>query len=66
MGDRMTPDTESIDFRPTEVDHQVARPLGVDCIHGSVFPKHNTDPDIHVYWYDEHTVILRQKHGDQL
>jgi hydroxyacylglutathione hydrolase len=44
----------------------VARPLGVDCIHGSVLAKHNTDPDIHVYWYDEHTVILRQKHGDQL
>ena len=22
--------------------------------------KHNTDPDIQVHWYDEHTVILRQ------
>jgi hydroxyacylglutathione hydrolase len=25
-----------------------------------VSAKHNTDPDIQVHWYDEHTVILRQ------
>jgi hydroxyacylglutathione hydrolase len=55
----MTPDAESIDFRPVEAD-LVARPLGVHWIHGSVSAKHNTDSDIQVHWYDEHTVILRQ------
>ena len=59
MGDRMTYDAESIDFRPVRAK-QVARPLGVHWIHGSVSAKHNTDPDIQVHWYDEHTVILRQ------
>jgi hypothetical protein len=59
MGD-LTPDAESIDFRPVGAEHRVARPLGVDWIHGSVSAKHNTDPDIQVHWYDEHTVILRQ------
>jgi glyoxylase-like metal-dependent hydrolase (beta-lactamase superfamily II) len=29
-------------------------------IHGSPSAKHNTDPDIQVHPYDEHTVILRQ------
>jgi hydroxyacylglutathione hydrolase len=28
--------------------------------HGSVSPKHNTDPDIQVHAYNEHTFILRQ------
>ncbi len=55
----MTPDAESIDFRPLAAEH-VARPIGVHWIHGSVSAKHNTDPDIQVHWYDEHTVILRQ------
>jgi glyoxylase-like metal-dependent hydrolase (beta-lactamase superfamily II) len=55
----MTPAAESIDFRPVGAD-LVARPLGVHWIHGSVSAKHNTDPDIQVHWYDEHTVILRQ------
>ena len=59
MGDRLTPDAESIHFRPLEAENQV-RPLGVDWIHGSVSAKHNTDPDVQVHWYDEHTVILRQ------
>ena len=36
------------------------RPLGVRWIHGSVSAKHNTDPEIQVHRYDEHTVILRQ------
>ena len=36
------------------------RPLHVQWIHGSPSAKHNTDPDIQVYAYDEHTVILRQ------
>lgn len=34
--------------------------LGVRWIHGSPSAKHNTDPDIQVHAYDEHTVILRQ------
>ena len=34
--------------------------LDVQWIHGSVSAKHNKDPDIQVYYYDEHTVILRQ------
>ncbi|MFG2841889.1 MBL fold metallo-hydrolase [Kitasatospora sp. NPDC048296] len=38
----------------------IARPLDVRWIHGSPSAKHNTDPDIQVHEYDEHTVILRQ------
>ena len=34
--------------------------LDVQWIHGSVSPKHNTDPDIQIHFYNEHTVILRQ------
>jgi hydroxyacylglutathione hydrolase len=34
--------------------------LDVRWIHGSVSPKHNTDPDIQVHFYNEHTVIMRQ------
>ncbi|GGQ60726.1 MBL fold metallo-hydrolase [Kitasatospora griseola] len=37
-----------------------ARPLDVSWHHGSPSAKHNTDPDLQVYAYDEHTVILRQ------
>jgi len=37
-----------------------AEPLGVDWIHGSPSAKHNTDPDLQVHWYDQHTVLLRQ------
>ena len=33
---------------------------GVKWIHGSESPKHNTDPDIQVHHYNEHTKILRQ------
>ncbi|WP_214317755.1 MBL fold metallo-hydrolase [Nonomuraea sediminis] len=41
---------------------QVASPQGLDVrwIHGSPSAKHNTDPDIQVHAYDEHTFILRQ------
>jgi glyoxylase-like metal-dependent hydrolase (beta-lactamase superfamily II) len=53
------PDPESTDFRP-DVLELPAGPLGVAWIHGSVSAKHNTDPDIQVHWYDQHTVILRQ------
>ena len=34
--------------------------LDVAWIHGSVSAKHNSDPDIQVHAYDEHTFILRQ------
>ncbi|MGV9770615.1 MBL fold metallo-hydrolase [Streptosporangium sp. NPDC003464] len=34
--------------------------LDVRWIHGSPSAKHNTDPDIQVHAYDEHTFILRQ------
>ena len=36
------------------------RALDVRWIHGSPSAKHNTDPDIQVYEYDEHTFVLRQ------
>lgn len=34
--------------------------LDVRWIHGSISPKHNTDPDIQVHFYNEHTIIMRQ------
>ncbi len=49
--------TSVIDFgsaRPTP------RALEVDWIHGSPSAKHNTDPEIQVHAYDEHTFLLRQ------
>ncbi|MFB7617940.1 MBL fold metallo-hydrolase [Kitasatospora sp. NPDC056181] len=36
------------------------RSLDVRWIHGSESAKHNTDPELQVHHYDEHTVILRQ------
>nr|WP_231706373.1 MBL fold metallo-hydrolase [Arthrobacter sp. zg-Y40] len=38
----------------------VARPLPTRWIHGSESSKHNADPDVQVYWYDDNTVVLRQ------
>lgn len=40
----------------------MARPgdLNVSWIHGSESAKHNTDPEIQVHAYDEHTFVLRQ------
>jgi hydroxyacylglutathione hydrolase len=38
----------------------VPRGLDVRWIHGSESAKHNTDPEIQVHAYDEHTFILRQ------
>ena len=46
-----------LDFAP---DEPAGRPIEVTWIHGSPSAKHNTDPDIQVYRYDPHTVILRQ------
>jgi hydroxyacylglutathione hydrolase len=34
--------------------------LDVNWHHGSISPKHNTDPDIQIHAYNEHTFILRQ------
>jgi glyoxylase-like metal-dependent hydrolase (beta-lactamase superfamily II) len=53
----MTSRSEQIDFTAQE-----PKPgnLPVSWIHGSPSAKHNTDPDIQVHWYDDHTVILRQ------
>jgi glyoxylase-like metal-dependent hydrolase (beta-lactamase superfamily II) len=46
-----------LDLAPEE---PVARAIDVTWIHGSPSAKHNTDPDIQVYRYDAHTVIMRQ------
>jgi hydroxyacylglutathione hydrolase len=48
---------ETVDFT-TAVP--TARELDVRWIHGSPSAKHNTDPDIQIHDYDEHTFILRQ------
>lgn len=47
--------------QPVDFTAPVAgRSLDVRWIHGSESAKHNTDPEIQVHHYDEHTVILRQ------
>lgn len=38
---------------PAQLDH-------VKWIHGSVSAKHNTDPDLQVHRYNDHTIIMRQ------
>ena len=53
----MSPRAQMIDFSTGAAQ---VRPLDVQWIHGSPSAKHNTDPDIQVHAYDEHTVILRQ------
>ncbi|MGW2741280.1 MBL fold metallo-hydrolase [Streptomyces sp. NPDC001450] len=53
----MNTGTHLIDFTNSPPQ---ARPLDVRWIHGSPSAKHNTDPDIQVHAYDEHTFILRQ------
>jgi len=46
---------------PTEFrDGAAVANLDVAWIHGSPAPKYNTDPDIQVHAYDEHTYVLRQ------
>lgn len=48
---------------PEGTDFATPRPegnLNVRWIHGSISAKHNTDPDIQVHAYNEHTYILRQ------
>jgi hydroxyacylglutathione hydrolase len=56
----VTPDPESTGLRPPAPQVPGRRPLGIRWIHGSVSAKHNTDPEIQVHQYDEHTLILRQ------
>lgn len=46
-----------IDFA---LDTPASGSLDVQWIHGSVSAKHNTDPEIQVHAYNEHTYILRQ------
>jgi glyoxylase-like metal-dependent hydrolase (beta-lactamase superfamily II) len=41
-------------------DGTAAGNLDVSWIHGSAAAKYNTDPDIQVHAYDEHTYVLRQ------
>ena len=48
---------ESINFI---LDCPALGDLNVRWIHGSISAKHNTDPDIQVHAYNEHTYILRQ------
>ncbi|MCG6494055.1 MBL fold metallo-hydrolase [Kitasatospora sp. A2-31] len=55
----MTPDPRPIDFTDVSA-HLAGRSLDVRWIHGSESAKHNTDPELQVHRYDEHTVILRQ------
>ncbi len=52
----------TVDFEPIDFNGAEAAPgsLEVTWIHGSVSAKHNTDPDIQVHAYNEHTYILRQ------
>lgn len=51
-------ETDKIDF--TVVSEAAPGSLDVKWIHGSVSAKHNSDPDIQVHVYNEHTIILRQ------
>jgi glyoxylase-like metal-dependent hydrolase (beta-lactamase superfamily II) len=53
----MSSDTRLIDFTSGV---PVPGSLDVRWIHGSPSAKHNTDPDIQVHAYAEHTLVLRQ------
>jgi glyoxylase-like metal-dependent hydrolase (beta-lactamase superfamily II) len=48
--------------QPVDFGSAMPRPHALDVrwIHGSPSAKHNTDPDIQTYAYDEHTFVLRQ------
>lgn len=56
--------TRSIDYLSPPVDFGSETPalgsLDVEWIHGSVSPRHNTDPEIQVHAYNQQTYILRQ------
>ncbi|MFI6407460.1 MBL fold metallo-hydrolase [Streptomyces sp. NPDC050548] len=53
----MNKSSQQIDFTSGALE---PRPLDVRWIHGSPSAKHNTDPDIQVHAYDEHSYVLRQ------
>jgi glyoxylase-like metal-dependent hydrolase (beta-lactamase superfamily II) len=53
----MSGSVQTIDFASGTPE---PRDFDVRWIHGSPSAKHNTDPDIQVFGYDEHTFILRQ------
>ncbi|MET8676346.1 MBL fold metallo-hydrolase [Streptomyces sp. NPDC004647] len=53
----MAADRQLIDFTS---DAPEPRAMDVSWIHGSPSAKHDTDPEIQVYAYDEHTFIMRQ------
>jgi len=53
----MNKSIEAVDFT---AEVPTARELDVRWIHGSPSAKHNTDPEIQIHAYDEHTYILRQ------
>ncbi|MFF2040967.1 MBL fold metallo-hydrolase [Kitasatospora sp. NPDC058170] len=55
----MTSGRDPIDFTDAG-PHAAGRSLDVRWIHGSESARHNTDPEIQVHHYDEHTVVLRQ------
>jgi hydroxyacylglutathione hydrolase len=49
-----------LEIQPVEFNGAAAGSFTVRWIHGSVSPKHNTDPEIQVHFYNQHTVIMRQ------
>ena len=53
----MSEDRFLIDFSTRSTP---AEPFAVPWIHGSESAKHNTDPDMQVYAYDQHSLVLRQ------
>ncbi|MBK3562870.1 MBL fold metallo-hydrolase [Streptomyces sp. MBT62] len=53
----MSTGSRPIDFTSGALEE---RPLDLRWIHGSPSAKHNTDPDIQVHAYNEHSYILRQ------
>ncbi|MEY9836583.1 MBL fold metallo-hydrolase [Streptacidiphilus sp. EB103A] len=53
----MSTGSQPIDFTSGVVE---SRPLDLRWIHGSPSAKHNSDPDIQVHAYDEHSYVLRQ------
>lgn len=52
--------SKSVNLIYFNLDNAAPGSLDVQWNHGSVSPKHNTDPDIQVHAYNEHTYILRQ------
>ncbi|MBD2058335.1 MBL fold metallo-hydrolase [Oculatella sp. FACHB-28] len=52
--------TNAVDRIDFAIDQPVLGSLNVRWIHGSISAKHNSEPDIQVHAYNEHTYILRQ------